>query len=176
MRPSYDRLSCKFWFKNTVMPLNDVVSVLMLLRSCCCWHLFWSCCFYVGGVSSAAIGFSAVARVLLLLTSLLLLVLPTMLVSLLILVSLLMLASMQWPMFFFFSIYDVEWHSTVDTNGKLAAAAVVVGKFATGINDTSGQWKPPRRCDHRCRWYRLCTLTCENLREFSEKFEMTLIL
>ncbi len=24
----------------------------MLLRSCCCWHLFWSWCFYVGGVSS----------------------------------------------------------------------------------------------------------------------------
>ncbi len=38
-----------------------------------------------------------------------------------------------------FSIHAVEWHSTVDTNGKLAAAAVVVGKFATGIDDTGGQ-------------------------------------
>jgi hypothetical protein len=39
----------------------------------------------------------------------------------------------------FFSIHDVVWHATVDTNGKLAAAAVVVGKFASGINDTGGQ-------------------------------------
>ncbi len=29
---------------------------------------------------------------------------------------------------------------------------------------------------HRCRWHRWCTLTCEYLREFSEKFEMTLML
>ncbi len=29
---------------------------------------------------------------------------------------------------------------------------------------------------HRCRWHRRCTLTCEYLREFSKKFEMTLML
>ncbi len=29
---------------------------------------------------------------------------------------------------------------------------------------------------HRCRWHQRCTLTCENLREFSKKFEMTLML
>ena len=34
------------------LALNAVVSVLMLLRSCCCWHPFWSWCFYVVGVSS----------------------------------------------------------------------------------------------------------------------------
>ncbi len=29
---------------------------------------------------------------------------------------------------------------------------------------------------HRCHWYRWCTLTCEYLREFLKKFEMTLML
>ncbi len=29
---------------------------------------------------------------------------------------------------------------------------------------------------HRCRWHWWCTLTCEYLREFSEKFEMILML
>ncbi len=29
---------------------------------------------------------------------------------------------------------------------------------------------------HRCRWYRWCTLTCEYIREFSKKFETTLML
>ncbi len=29
---------------------------------------------------------------------------------------------------------------------------------------------------YRCHWYRWCTFTCEYLREFSKKFEMTLML
>jgi hypothetical protein len=29
---------------------------------------------------------------------------------------------------------------------------------------------------HRCHWYQWCTLTCEYLREFLKKFEMTLML
>ncbi len=29
---------------------------------------------------------------------------------------------------------------------------------------------------HLCHWHRWCTLTCEDLREFSKKFEMTLML
>ncbi len=39
-----------------------------------------------------------------------------------------------------------------------------------------------QRCWHRrqicrrCHWHRWCTLTCEYLREFSRKFEMTLML
>ncbi len=52
------------------------------------------------------------------------------------------------------------------------------GKFATGVNNTSGNGgKICRRCRwYRCRWHRWCTLTCEYLREFSKKFEMNLML
>ncbi len=55
-------------------------------------------------------------------------------------------------------------------------------QFATGVNNTSGTGgKICRRCRwyrwqicRRRRWHRWCTLTCEYLREFSKKFEMTL--
>ncbi len=58
------------------------------------------------------------------------------------------------------------------------------GKFATSINNNSGIGiKICRRCRwhlfqicHRCRWYQWCTLTCEYLREFSKKNEITLEL
>jgi hypothetical protein len=56
-------------------------------------------------------------------------------------------------------------------------------QFATGVNNTRGtggkicrrclwyRWQICRRC-HRCRWHWWWTLTCEYLREFSQKFEM----
>ncbi len=69
-----------------------------------------------------------------------------------------------------------------------------VGKFATGINNTSEiggkicrrrrwhRWQICRRCQRyrqqfcrRCRWYRRCTLNCDYLREFSKKFETVLM-
>ncbi len=39
-------------------------------------------------------------------------------------------------------------------------------------------WCHWHRCQicHRCRWHRWCTLTCEYLRKFSKKFEITLTL
>ncbi len=57
-------------------------------------------------------------------------------------------------------------------------------QIATGVNNTSGTGgKICRRCRgyrwqicHRCHWHRWCTLTCEYLREFSKKFEMTQML
>ncbi len=47
------------------------------------------------------------------------------------------------------------------------------GKFATGVNNTSGTGGKICR---RCLWHRWCILTCEYLRKFSKKFEMTLLL
>jgi hypothetical protein len=44
------------------------------------------------------------------------------------------------------------------------------GKFAAGINNTSGTGGKIYR--RRCHLY-WCTLTCKNLHEFSRKFEMT---
>ncbi len=87
----------------------------------------------------AAISFSAVARVQLLLTSLLLLVLPLMLVSLL------MLASLQCCCVAFCC-----WHRGAHFPPTTAVVGTG-GKFATSVNDISGQWKSPERCDHRCR-------------------------
>ncbi len=46
------------------------------------------------------------------------------------------------------------------------------GKFATGVNNTRGTGG----ICHRCRWHWWCTLTCENLREFLKKIEMTVKL
>ncbi len=66
-------------------------------------------------------------------------------------------------------------------------------QVAAGIVDIGGQqhkgnwWQnltpvsliPAAICHrfcHRCRWHQWCTLTCEYLREFSKKFEITLLL
>ncbi len=70
-------------------------------------------------------------------------------------------------------IVPIICHRYVDTSGK----------FATSINNTSKTGdKICRRCRwyrwqicHQCRWYRWCTLTCEYLREFSNKFEAVLL-
>ncbi len=54
--------------------------------------------------------------------------------------------------------------------------------FATSVVDTGGSLKlrkSPRICHricHRCRWHRWQTLSHEYLREFSKKFEMTLMV
>ncbi len=62
-----------------------------------------------------------------------------------------------------------RWH-----RGKFAAGIVDTGgKFAAGVNNTRGTGG---KICHRCRWHRWCTFTCEYLREFSKKFEMTQML
>jgi hypothetical protein len=41
-----------------------------------------------------------------------------------------------------FSVHAVVWHSAVDV--------ATDDKFATGSNDTGGQWKSPERCPDPC--------------------------
>ncbi len=46
-------LTSLIWLASLLfLSLNAVVSVLMLLWSCSCWHMFWSWCYNVVGISS----------------------------------------------------------------------------------------------------------------------------
>jgi hypothetical protein len=50
-----------------------------------------------------------------------------------------------------FSVHALVWYSAVNTVCKFAAVVVAPGvKFATGSNDTVGQWKSPERCPDPC--------------------------
>ncbi len=76
--------------------------------------------------------------------------------------------------------------------GVVDTQAELVAKFAAGVDELVANLPPVslipgaifcHRCHwhrwqicHWCRWHRWCTLTCEYLREFSKKFEMTLLL
>ncbi len=72
--------------------------------------------------------------------------------------------------------------SCIATHLKRKSAGIVDtgGKFATGVNNTSGTGnKICRRCRwywqqfcHRCHWQLRCTLTCEYLCEFSKNLKL----
>ncbi len=124
---------------------------MMLLRSCCCWHMFWSWSFCIRWWRICYWLFCCCSgpSVVIIPSA------PCVTTDVGVPSDFGVPSDVSVPavtdVLSFFSIHAVVWHSTVDTNGKLATA-VVVGKFATGINDTDGQWKHPGRCDRRCRW------------------------
>jgi hypothetical protein len=66
-----------------------------------------------------------------------------------------------------FPSFATSFACVVDTGYKFATGVNDTGgKFAAGINDTGGNLPP-------VRWQ---TLSCEYLREFSKKFETTLMV